>query len=436
MLAAAQGRFREAVPCLQRALAAGAANGPVHRNLADALRAENRLDDACTHYQRAVELEPSNAVAWQSLGDTLAALGEIQTAIAALHRAVAIDPGLTAARWSLAMAGDADGLTPLETLLAQPDLPPHDRINVGFALAKLMDGVGRYDEAFAHVAAANSLLRKNHAAAGHVFDSVRLRDHIDRRIANCTRDFFTRMQGIGSDSDRPVFVVGMPRSGTTLVEQILASHSQVRGIGERHDIAALVTELNGHAEPDAYGAWDETFCRQLAASHIARLEGVGGGVRRVVDKTPDNLFHLAAIAVLFPAAQVIICRRDLRDICLSCHFQSFAWPVPYATDLTECARRAQQVDRLLAHFQAVLPLSLQVIQYETLVADPENETRRLLAGLGLDWEVGCLDFHRTRRTVQSASLWQVRRPLYASSVGRWRHYANHLQPLLDAFGQD
>ena len=177
--------------------------------------------------------------------------------------------------------------------------------------------------------------------------------------------------------------------------------------------------------------------RRAADAHLERLSGLSGGADRVIDKLPDNIFMLGVIATLYPAARIIFCRRDPRDIGVSCFFQKFsAGLLTFSYDLADCGRRIRETERLGAHWRRVLPLRWLDIQYESLVADLEGESRRLIEYLGLAWEPACLDFHRTMRTVQTASSWQVRQPLYHRSVGRWRHYERHLGPLLQELGFD
>ena len=229
----------------------------------------------------------------------------------------------------------------------------------------------------------------------------------------------------------PVFIVGMPRSGTSLVEQIAASHSRVFAGGERPEINAIVETLAAHSRGRQVANWDAAFARQLADRHVALLQALGGGAARVIDKLPDNIFSLWLIAVLFPAARIILCQRDLRDVCLSCYFHRFSTGQLFAYDLADCGRRALEIERLATHWLRVLPLEMLVIDYEELVADPEGESRRLIEFLGLDWEPACLDFHKTERPVFTASGWQVRQPLFTRSIGRWRHYQRYLGPLLE-----
>ncbi len=226
----------------------------------------------------------------------------------------------------------------------------------------------------------------------------------------------------GDATAAPVFILGMPRAGSSLFEQIAASHSMVFGAGERSGIGEISAQL-GWAPGPAWTA--ENFA--AAARHY--LDGLPPGAKtkpRVIDKMPDNVFQLGLIATLFPKVRVIFCGRDARDVALSCFFQRFAMPYSFDTDLADCAFRIREVERLSAHWRRVLPLSHMTMSYEELLANPEAESRRLIAFLGLEWEPQCLDFHRTPRAVRTASLAQVRRPLYQDSVGRWRRYQAHL----------
>ena len=222
----------------------------------------------------------------------------------------------------------------------------------------------------------------------------------------------------------------MPRSGTTLVEQIAASHTRVFGAGELKDIEPIANELAPHQGSVAPWLQAEQV-RRLADEQLERLRALGGAAERVMDKMPDNIFHLGTIATLYPKARVIFCHRDPRDICLSCYFQNFMEGQEYSYDLADCARRYVETARVAEHWRQVLPLAMLEVSYETLVENFEQEARRLIAFLGLDWEAACLNFHRTERAVVNASAWQVRQPLYQRSVGRWRHYERHLEPLLD-----
>jgi tetratricopeptide (TPR) repeat protein len=427
------GRLDDAETLYRAALAAGPSADAIRRLIAlfvieraDADLAAHRFEDARKRYQYAVDISPGIATGWMRLGNVLANLGLMDDAIAALRRATQLDPGLAHAHRSLAAAGQPASIAQLTGLLADPGISQEDRIDIGFSLAMRLDQDGDYDAAFAFLRDANEALK----LAGPPYDPAATRDYVGERMVACSHAFFATRAGWGVASELPVFVVGMPRSGTTLVEQILSSHSRIIGLGEGHRIGALDDMLG------PYGAWDRAAAGRAAGDYITGLKATGGNALRIVDKTPDNLFHLGLIGVLFPGARVIFCWRDPRDIALSCYFQTFADPMPYANDLAACADRIKQTDRLTDHWLDVLPLQVLTVDYEAVVAQPEAETRRMMAFLGLDWEAGCLDFHRTRRTVESASLWQVRRPLFSGSVGRWRRYERHLEPLLRVFGSE
>ena len=184
------------------------------------------------------------------------------------------------------------------------------------------------------------------------------------------------------------------------------------------------------------GARHRITGRRLSDAHLERLKALGGCAERVIDKMPDNVFKLGAIATLYPGARVIFCQRDPRDTCLSCYFQKFtAGQLVFSYDLADCAKRYLETERLIAHWRRVLPLRMLDVEYEALVGDIEEQSRRIIAFLGLDWEPGCLEFHRTTRIVATASAWQVRQPLYDRAVARWRKYEAHLTPLLEILGQ-
>jgi len=425
------GRFDEVERCYRRAITLDPGFAMAHHALAAELRRRGDLAAAVESFRRAARLNPSQAVVWNDLGHALRALGQLEEALDAFRRALAVDPDLAEAYRNLANCArlPADGLEAARAtaLAARPDLPLDQRAAAAFALGKALDDADRCDEAFAAYEEANRLYRKFLAGAGVRFDAEALRREVDETIKAFTPSFFTSAANRGDPSELPVFIVGMPRSGTSLVEQIVASHSQIFGAGELKEIGALASEF-----APAMAASDPALVRRLADSHLQRLRSLGRGAARVIDKLPDNVFKLGVIATLFPHARVIFCRRDPRDTCLSCYFQKFLGSqLLFSYDLADCARRFIETERLAAHWRRVLPLPQLDVYYEDVVADLEGESRRLITFLGLDWEPGCLDFHRTSRIVATASAWQVRQPLHRRSVGRWRHYSRHLGPLLD-----
>jgi hypothetical protein len=249
-------------------------------------------------------------------------------------------------------------------------------------------------------------------------------------IGVSTQDFFQRVRGFGLESELPVFVVGLPRSGTTLVEQILASHSQVFGAGEIKLVRETKAALSGQGADfiESLRRLDRPTARRLAARHLESLGGLNLAALRIVDKMPENYLYLGLLASLFPRAKLIHCRRDLRDVAVSCwvtHFKEIRW----ANEQQHIASRFHQYQRLMEHWQMVLPAPLLEVDYEETVADLEGVARKLVAWCGLAWEPSCLEFHRTKRPVRTASAVQVRQPVYKTSVGRWKHYEHALASL-------
>jgi tetratricopeptide (TPR) repeat protein len=380
-----------------------------------------------TAFATVLELAPQSTNAWVGLGTVYKALGRFDEAAAAFRKALKISPDNVNALNHLTVVGRAtdSDLAALTNQLAHGRLNDEDSIEAEFAIGKQLDDANRYNQAFAHYARGNMLAKQICRSEGRSFERATFESLVDQQIQTFNPDFFKRLLEGGNASETPVFIVGMPRSGTTLTEQILASHSKVFGAGELRDISNIAITT-----PDPK-TWDSMTIRHQAESHLRRLVERAPGSERVVDKMPGNIFHLGLIGALFPNARVIFCRRDPRDNCLSCYFQWFSDNgFSFSYDLADCGTQWKAQERLEKHFLQNLPLRMTVVQYETLVADLEGESRRLIDFLGLEWESQCLEFHKTKRSVSTASVWQVRQPLYSSSVGRWKHYEKHLGPLL------
>ena len=251
------------------------------------------------------------------------------------------------------------------------------------------------------------------------------------------RSLFARLRGAGLDTARPVFIFGLPRSGTTLVEQVLASHSRIHGAGElrlaRHSFDSIPSVL-GRTDPprDCVAHLDAETVRHLAQRHLDRLAVLDGGrADRIVNKMPDNFLYLGLLAILFPRAVYIHCRRDLRDVAVSCWMTDFH-SIRWANDFGHIASRFHQYRQLMDHWRTVLPLPILEVDYEETVSDLEAVARRLIAACGLEWEPSCLEFHRTERPIRTASVTQVRQPVYTRSVARWKNYLPALEELFAA----
>ena len=432
------GRYEEAVACLEQAIALDPHDPTGHFALGTTLYLRKDLPGSEAALRRAVALAPHYTAAWHELGTVLRSSGRFDEALICFRRVVDLDPDWPEAYRSLAVTGqqaDEAQLRRLEAVLKNSERSVSDRISAGFALGILLDNAERCDQAFPCFADANALHRQQRAEAGERFDIGALRRQVDDLIELATPDSFSAAAPWSNPSQAPVFIVGMPRSGTSLVEQIAASHSRVFGAGELHALGEIWKTLSTHNRGRQVENWDAAFARRFADRHVESLQALGNGAVRIIDKMPDNIFFLWLVAALFPLARIILCRRDLRNVCLSCYFHHFTEGHLYAYDLADCGARALEIDRLATHWSRVLPLEVRAVDYEKLISDLEGESRRLIEFLGLVWEPACLDFHRTERPILTASAWQVRQPLYRRSIGRWRRYERHLGTLLERLAQ-
>ena len=276
------------------------------------------------------------------------------------------------------------------------------RLLLHFGLAQVLDARGEYAEAAEHLDRGNALQLSEWRKCGQEYDPKEYEFLITRMIAVCTPDFFERVRGFGLESELPVFVVGLPRSGTTLIEQILASHSQVFGAGEIKLARDTMAALGGQGVDFIEGLrrLDRPTAQRLASRHLERLRALSGAALRIVDKMPDNYLYLGLLASLFPRAKFIHCRRDLRDVAVSCwmtHFREIRW----ANDQRHIASRFHEYQRMMEHWRKVLPVPLLEVDYEETVADLEGVARKLVAWCGLAWEPTCLEFHRSKAAGQN-----------------------------------
>ncbi len=428
-----QGRLEDAARCFARAATLEPDSAEAHLNLANILRKQDRLDAAAASYRRALALKPADPAAHLNLGATLQAQGRFDAAVAEYESALAAQPDFAKAYKALVMArkvaGDDPVVARIEALLRRSPAHPERQIQCHFALGKCFDDIGDYDRAFEHYRAANTIKKRRLA-----FDGAAFARETERIMATFGQAFFQAGAGLGNPSERPVFVVGMPRSGTTLVEQILASHPGACGAGELPDMGWMIEDLprrlGGAAPyPECAARIEPDLVADLSHAYLARLAERSHEALRVIDKTPYNFRRLGFIWLLFPRARVIHCRREPLDVCLSCYFQDFA-SQPFASDLMDIALFYREYERLMAHWNTVLPLPVLDVRYEELVDDTEAVSRRIVEFCGLQWDPACLAFHGRDRAVQTASLWQVRQPIYRTSVQRWRRYEKHLGVLM------
>jgi tetratricopeptide (TPR) repeat protein len=433
------GKPNEAVACHRRAVELRPDFPEAHNNLGIALKEQGKLDEALACHCRALELRPDFAEAHASLGSALEEIGDLAGAEDAFRTALRHDRRFAVAHYKLAelLGGklSQQDLAAQRSLLDEMELTDAQRASLHFGLAHALDAQGEYAQAAAHIERGNSLQRSEWKKRGEEYDPKSHELFVTRTISACTPDFFQRVRGFGLDSRLPVFVVGLPRSGTTLVEQILASHSQVFGAGETKLVSDSMTALGeqGNDVVEGLRRLDRQTAQRLASRHLERLRALDmdGRALRIVDKMPDNYLYLGLVASLFPRAKLIHCRRDLRDVAVSCwktHFREVHW----AGDQQHIASRFHEYQRVMEHWRRVLPLPLLEVDYEETVADLEGTARKLVAWCGLEWEPACLEFQQAKRQVRTASAVQVRQPIYTTSIDRWKHYVTHLEPLLRA----
>ncbi len=421
------GHVTEAVVCFRSALTLRPDYAAAHLGLATALRLQGHAAEAEASCRAALATDPNSVAALCLLGDLCVDRGEFEQAQELFQRGLAIDADFPALFCSIAAnrkmtRADANWLQGAEALLAKP-LPLAHEIGLRHALGKYYDDVRQYDDAFSQYRQANELSQR-HAAK---YERGKLTEQVDQIIHKFGSAFVRESHAGASASELPVFILGMPRSGTSLSEQILASHPEVFGAGEpRFWDSAFAAFASARLEREA-GA---SVFSVMARDYLERIGASAGAARRVVDKMPANFLYAGLIHAVFPRAKILHMQRHPFDTCLSIYFQNFAALHPYAADFDDLAHYYSEYVRITNHWRAVLPATtLLEIPYEALIEDQEHWSRRMLEFIGMPWNAQCLDFHQTQRVIITASRWQVRQKINAESVGRWRHYQKYMAPL-------
>jgi Flp pilus assembly protein TadD len=436
-------RLDEAAEAYGRAIVLKPDLAAAHHNLGALLAEQARAADAEASFRRAIALEPDMAETHSDLGVVLKIQGRLEAARDAFRRAIALKPGMVATHYHLAtlgpgLAGEADLEAALSLLNGAgregSALNPSARGRLLFALGRALEDRGDFHQAFARLAEANAIRR-----AERPFDVATLEAHLERVAEVFTPGLLERLAGQGDPSRRPVFIFGMARSGTTLVEQIISAHPAVHGAGEIANLASLVARIRGREGktfPDWAADIDGGDCRSIGKAYLDSLPPPGAGEARLTDKRLHSFEHLGLIQLCLPNATLIHCRRDPRDVCFSLYALDFERGMDYAFDLADLGRYWRAYERVMDHWRAVLPPGRMLeVPYEAVVDDLEAWARRLIDHCGLEWDEACLRFHQSQREVRTASNVQVRRPIYAASVGRWRRFERHLGPLMEALEQ-
>ncbi len=429
-----QGKFEPALELLRNIAGKHRRNPLPYWAIGTLLMQWNRQADALAAYELALSLDPGLSQPHVFAGAACQMLGRADDAVNHYKRALDLDPAAPAycqlAQLKQFTADDPD-LPRMEARLNADTAAPDAKIDAAFALAKAYDDIGDYDRAFLFLDMGNKLKR-----ADVPYDVFTEEDAADRIMALFTRDFIARFENRSGSELSPIFILGMPRSGTTLVEQMLAAHSQIKAGGELVYISHVARELGEawQSRGDAAPGDDDTVAADLRKGAARYAELTGELVRRhprFTDKMPQNFMYIGVMHLLFPKAKIIHCRRDPIATCFSCYQRRFTAGNLFSFDLQDLGRFYKTYDRLMRHWHAVLPGRIFDVQYESVVADPEKEIHQVLDFCGLAFEAACLNFHSVNRAVATASNVQVRKPIYHSAIAHWRHYEKHLAPLIE-----
>ena len=429
------GRMHDAIKCYRRVLAIKPDYAPTYKALSGLLITLGEMNEAMDCIQKLEQLVPGNI-------DTKVAEAKILEQQGHTDQALAIAQQLYESHMDnlevdflyASLCRNNDAITLLEPWLTRSDkkVDTQQRVMLHFKLGDLYDAQDNYQQAFEHYLVANQLKART-------YNIEAFSTFVDGLISIFTPEFMSSAPRASHKSSRPIFILGMPRSGTTLVEQILASHPDVFGAGELEFIRHITTEL---FQADEYGKFSTDClsdlnidtCNRLAGTYLEHLKELSAEPCYVTDKMPQNFLGLGIISLLFPKARIIHCRRDPIDTCLSCFFHNFGATHPYAYNLEILGRYYKEYQRIMQHWQEVLGIPMLDVSYEALVADQESMTRALLEYCNLEWNDRCLRFYDNKRTVSTLSYDQVRKPIYTRSIGRWKHYEPYLMPLIESLG--
>ena len=402
-----------------------------------------RNDEAIEQYLEMIALDPSNAQLFVSLGHIYNSQGDPGKAAEVFMQAYKVSPNFGDAYWSLANTKsykfDDQQISAMQASEASGDTEALDQIQINFALGKAFEDRRDYKQAFHHYAKGNDLKKPTtHYAAGQ------LQRRIDSQISVCTSEFLTSKQGLGNSSADPIFIVGLPRSGSTLLEQILASHSQVDGTMELHNILDLAKRLRGRDSkddenpryPQIITELDDSYFDRFGTQFMQDTKVYRDSAPFFTDKMPNNFFHIGLIKLILPNAKVIDARRHPMACCFSGFKQLFGEGQEFSYGLADIGNYYRQYVTLMDHWDKVLPDFVLRVQHEDVVEDLETQVRRMLDFCGLPFEEACLDFHKTERSVRTPSAEQVRQPIYKTGLDQWRNFEEHLQPLIDSLGPD
>ena len=432
------GRFEEAEQVLQQALKLNDQDVVVLNHLGNAMTGGNKTAAAEQMYRKAIDLQDDSALSHNNLGFALAARGRNEDALSEYEKAIKIRPDFGESYRNLTTVkriSDRDDplIDQMINQIESAGISERDKIQFGFALGKALDDCGDYDLAFHYYKIANDLIAKSRP-----FNVASFEKHVDNIIEIFNKDYFAQNKDLsGSNTQTPIFIVGMSRSGTTLAEKIIASHPHVQGAGELGKLFEIIKSFEGKTGveyPFAMHKASHELLSESAEDYLNYIDKYiqSDEIRHVTDKMPYNFAHLGFLALAMPKAKIIHCKRDPIDTCLSNYFQYFPRGISCLYDLGQLSQYYRQYLRLMAHWKAVLPIPVFDLHYEQLTESQEKVTRELIDFLDIGWDDACLQSHKSKSSVRTASIWQVRQPIYKKSVQRWRNYEKHLGVLIDA----
>ena len=426
-----QNNLNKAIESYRKAIDIEPSNKEAYNGLANAFYIQGKTDDSFIAYNKVIEIDPNHKEAYRGLGNIFADNGDIDRAIGSYRKVLEIQPDDAEVYRMLSVNKnftiDDEDLRAMERLINKKGISNNQKMNLAFALGKAYEDLGQYEQSMEMTILANRLKRKSIQFS--ITEEKLLFNEIRNNISG---KYLSTHQTSGCQDATPIFILGMPRSGTSLAEQILASHPDVYGAGE---LPLLSNLIRNQSNPTAESKYREIVTmtsdghRSLGEKYIEKIRNHSQDSKYITDKMPHNFMHIGFIKTILPKARIIHCNRNPMDNCLSLFKNNFVKGQLYSYDMTELGQYYKLYQDLMAHWRAVLPGSIYELHYEYLVADQEKETRKMLEYCQLPWDEACLSFHKTRRRVKTASNAQVRKPMYDGSIELWKRYENQLAPL-------
>jgi tetratricopeptide (TPR) repeat protein len=431
----AQGNLDQAVAAYQKAIAIDPANEKAYLGLGNARSAQGNLDQAVVAYQKAIAIDPVNTEFYRKLGDAFSDHGEIAEAVSTYRKALEINPEYAKAHYSLSknkkFTEYDDDISAMESLLSTKGISDEDSFQLAFGLGKAYEDLGNFDKSMEFVIKATQLKRNSYD-----YSTSESQEVFDRFKEVFSPDFFSTRVDSGDPDRTPIFILGMPRSGTSLVEQILASHPDVYGAGELKDLGNVFESIRTSDKekqpaiiPGELLELDAKAFADLGEQYIARIRKYSANAKFITDKMPGNFLRIGFIRTILPNARIIHCTRNPMDNCLSIFKNYLLNGHGYADNMSELGQYYRMYLELMDYWRATLPGFVYDQSYEELVRSQQEQVSKLLQHCGLDWNDACLDFHKTRRKVKTSSNAQVHRPIYTDSVQMWTRYEEQLEPL-------